>query len=148
MTVNALIGSPLPFAGDIAPSEAWQRLQNIPPAQLVDVRTAPEWTFSGLPDLSALHKKALTISWKTYPNFTVNQNFIEALQSQVPDKTTPLFFMCKTGGRSTDAAIAATEAGYTACYNIEGGFEGDANADKQRGRINGWKAANLPWEQA
>ncbi len=136
------------FAGDISPADALGKLQANEKAQLIDVRSQPEWTFAGLPDLSSLNKRTVTLSWKFYPTFERNTQFIEQLQAIVPDKDTPLFFLCKTGGRSTDAAIAATEAGYTTCYNIAGGFEGDANAANQRGRINGWKAANLPWEQA
>jgi hypothetical protein len=30
----------------------------------------------------------------------------------------------------------------------EGGFEGDINSNYQRGQVNGWKAARLPWQQA
>ena len=43
----------------------------------------------------------------------------------------------------------ATEiGGYKNCFNITNGFEGDANENNQRGKINGWKALNLPWLQA
>lgn len=138
----------LRYAGDIPPVEAWTMLSGSRAAQLVDVRTQPEWTFAGLPDLSALNRKTLTLSWKFYPSFELNQQFLAQLSSLVPDTSTPLLFLCKTGGRSADAAAAATAAGYTACYNIAGGFEGDANAGRQRGKVNGWKAADLPWEQA
>lgn len=148
MTAHAFNDSSLPFAGDVSPAEAWQTLQADPSAQLIDVRTQPEWAFAGLPNLTQLNKKTITLSWKFYPTFERNERFIELLEAKVPDKKTPLFFLCKTGGRSTDAAIAATEAGYTTCYNVAGGFEGDANAANQRGSINGWKSVQLPWEQA
>lgn len=148
MTAHATTDLSVRFAGDVSPADAWAQLKANPAAQLVDVRTQPEWSFAGLPDLSGIGRRAITLSWKFYPTFERNAQFIEQLQALVPDANTPLFFLCKTGGRSTDAAIAATQAGYTACYNIAGGFEGDANAANQRGRINGWKAANLPWEQA
>ena len=136
------------YAGDITPQDAWNMLSSSPSAQLVDVRTQPEWAFAGLPELSALHRKPLTLSWKFYPTFELNAQFLAQLSSLVPDHSTPLLFLCKTGGRSSDAAAAATAAGYTHCYNIAGGFEGDANTERQRGRTNGWKATNLPWEQA
>lgn len=128
--------------------DAWQALSHNVDALLIDVRTPPEWNFSGLPDLSSLQKKTLTISWKLYPTFEVNKSFIEQLQAQVTDLNTPLYFLCKTGGRSFDAACAALSAGYTHCFNIADGFEGDHNSAHQRGHINGWKAAQLPWEQA
>lgn len=148
MTSLAMHDHGLRYAGDISPSEAWNMLSGTKVAQLVDVRTQPEWAFAGLPDLSALNRKTLTLSWKFYPSFELNQQFLAQLSGLVPDRSTPLLFLCKTGGRSADAAAAATAAGYTTCYNIAGGFEGDANAVRQRGKVNGWKAADLPWEQA
>ena len=119
-----------------------------PEAQLVDVRSHAEWVFAGTPDLSSLNKQTLTISWKLYPHMERNPQFRVQLENAVPDCDTPLYFLCKTGGRSTDAAIAAAEAGYTNCTNIAGGFEGDLNPSNQRGKISGWKASNLPWNQA
>ena len=136
------------YAGDVSPADAWSALNSSPSAQLVDVRTQAEWSFSGVPSLDSVNKTVKTISWKFYPNFDVNPRFVEQLEASVTDKTTPLYFLCKTGGRSADAAIAATSAGYTACYNIAGGFEGDINANHQRGQVNGWKASRLPWQQA
>lgn len=136
------------YSGDVSPAETWTALSSNPLTQLVDVRTQAEWAFSGIPLLDSLNKNVKMISWKFYPNFDVNTRFVEQLEASVPDKTTPLYFLCKTGGRSADAAIAATAAGYTECYNIEGGFEGDINTNHQRGQINGWKAARLPWQQA
>ena len=53
--------------------------------------------------------------------------------------------MCRTGGRSHNAAAIAAEMGFAEAYNMLEGFEGEANADKQRTLINGWKHAGLPW---
>ena len=136
------------YAGDVSPADAWTALSQSLSSQLVDVRTQAEWSFAGIPTVDTLSKTVKTISWKFYPNFDVNPRFIEQLEQAVADKTAPLYFLCKTGGRSTDAAIAATAAGYTQCYNIEGGFEGDINTNHQRGQVNGWKASRLPWQQA
>jgi len=136
------------YAGDVTPADAWSALQQKQNAQLIDVRSQAEWAFAGIPSLDTMNKTVKTISWKFYPQFNVNADFISQLEAAVPDKSAPLYFLCKTGGRSTDAAIAATAAGYTHCYNIEGGFEGDINTHHQRGQINGWKAGKLPWQQA
>ena len=136
------------YSGDVAPVEAWSALISNPQAQLIDVRTQAEWAFSGVPSLDSINKTLKTISWKHYPNYDLNPRFTAQLEAAVPDKTTPLYFLCKTGGRSADAAIAATQAGYLYCYNVEGGFEGDINTNHQRGQVNGWKAARLPWQQA
>lgn len=145
---TALRASVSNYAGDVSPAEAWQALQANTHAQLIDVRTQPEWAFAGAPDLSSIGKQAQLLSWKFYPNFDLNPQFIAQLEAAVPDKSAPLYFLCKTGGRSTDAAIAATAAGYAQCYNIVGGFEGEMNHQRQRGGTNGWKAASLPWHQA
>lgn len=136
------------YAGDVSPQEAWDVLADDPQAQIVDVRTQPEWTFSGAPNLGSLNKPTHMISWKLYPTMEVNDQFISRLEATFTDKSVPLYFLCKTGGRSLDAAIAATKAGYKTCYNIENGFEGDRDSDGHRGKLNGWKATNLPWEQA
>ena len=136
------------YLGDVAPAEAWSALTSNPNAQLIDVRTQAEWSFGGIPSLDSINKNVRTISYKFYPNFDLNPRFVEQLELAVPDKSAPLYFLCKTGGRSADAAILATAAGYTTCYNIEGGFEGDINSNHQRGQVNGWKATRLPWQQA
>lgn len=136
------------FSGDISPAEAWSALSSNETAQLIDVRTQPEWAFAGVPSLDSIGKTVKLISWKFYPQFETNPRFIEQLEAAVPDKSAPLYFLCKTGGRSTDAAIAATAAGYTQCFNVEGGFEGEINRNNQRGQVSGWKAARLPWQQA
>lgn len=135
------------YAGDITSSQAWEILKLDPKAALVDVRTIPEWTFVGGPDLSMLRKSAVRISWRVYPTMQVNPDFIKQLEAEVSDKTAPLLFLCRIGGRSLDAAIAATEAGYVKCYNIIDGFEGTVDALGQRGNVSGWKAERLPWEQ-
>ena len=72
-----------------------------------------------------------------------NADFASQLQAQV-DKSQAIVFMCRTGGRSHNAAVVAEELGYTA-YNMLEGFEGEANEQKQRTLINGWKQAGLPW---
>jgi rhodanese-related sulfurtransferase len=46
---------------------------------------------------------------------------------------------------SNNAATVAAALGYSQAYNTLEGFEGEANADKQRTLINGWKHAGLPW---
>lgn len=136
------------YAGDVSANDAWSALAKHAAAQLIDVRTQAEWAFAGVPSLDTLGKTTKMISWKFYPKFDLNPDFISQLEQAVPDKNAPLYFLCKTGGRSADAAIAAAAAGYTQCYNIEGGFEGDFNANHQRGQVNGWKASRLPWQQA
>ena len=49
--------------------------------------------------------------------------------------------------RHRDAAAAATQAGWTDCYNVLEGFEGDRDPQQHRGTLNGWRKAGLPWVQ-
>lgn len=138
----------LPYAGEVTTKEAWDFLASHPTAALVDVRSQPEWAFTGLPDLSSLGKKALQISWKLYPSFETNQQFATQITGEGLGADTPIFFLCKTGGRSLDAACAMAQLGYRYCFNIMHGFEGDLDGHQHRGTINGWKASSLPWKQA
>ncbi|MCB2081613.1 MAG: rhodanese-like domain-containing protein [Hyphomicrobiales bacterium] len=126
---------------------AWNILSKDNEALLVDVRTVPEWTFVGVPELRAIGKEPLLLSWRTYPKMDINPDFITALCQQAPNKETSLLFLCRSGARSLEAAKAALSAGYHHCYNILSGFEGDPNADGHRGMLKGWKAENLPWGQ-
>ena len=77
-----------------------------------------------------------------------NANFLAELRGQVGDPgERVLVFMCRSGGRSGKGAEAATGAGYTNCYNLLQGFEGDKDGQGHRGTVGGWKVAGLPWEQ-
>jgi hypothetical protein len=38
-------------------------------------------------------------------------------------------------------------AGWSNGHNIAGGFEGPPDKERQRGKVDGWKAAGLPWIQ-
>jgi rhodanese-related sulfurtransferase len=58
-----------------------------------------------------------------------------------------LFFICRSGSRSLAAAKAMAAAGYRACHNVAGGFEGPLDDERHRGSAEGWKAAGLPWLQ-
>jgi rhodanese-related sulfurtransferase len=135
------------YAGDVSPREAWEILKTEPKAVLVDVRTLPEWQFVGVPDLSGLGKEVVLISWRMYPSMAVNGGFCNQLGSAVVEADSPLFFICRSGHRSVDAAIEATRYGFKHCYNIAGGFEGDVDEYGHRARKNGWKLNNLPWGQ-
>jgi rhodanese-related sulfurtransferase len=115
------------------------------------VRTAPEWTFVGLPDLASLERATVCVEWQSYPSMAPNPAFVAEVQRATEGpgarKDAPLLFLCRSGARSRAAAIAMTAAGYSRAYNIAGGFEGDLDARRHRGIANGWKAAKLPWKQ-
>lgn len=131
----------LPYIGALLPAEAFELLQKAPGAKLVDVRTRPEWDYVGrIPG-------AVQIEWQTYPDGRLNPQFVGDLQAQV-DREAMVMFICRSGVRSHAAAAAATQAGYTQCFNVLEGFEGNKDAHGHRNTTGGWRVAGLPWVQS
>jgi len=135
------------YAGDLSPQESWNLLKSDADAVLIDVRTDAEFSFVGVADMSSLGKKSIYCSWLHYPSMDLNPDFTSELEHQKFDKDQPLLFLCRSGVRSKHAAVAMTELGYSKCYNIATGFEGDKDDALQRASHNGWKHAGLPWVQ-
>ena len=135
------------YAGDVDVAAAWEGVKNSVNAVLVDVRTQAEWNFVGIPDLSSAGKKPVFVEWQVFPTMDVNGSFVEAVTAAAPDKSAPIYLLCRSGARSKSAAIALTQAGYAECYNISQGFEGRHDAEQHRGSTDGWKARGLPWVQ-
>ncbi|KQR06942.1 sulfurtransferase [Arthrobacter sp. Leaf145] len=128
------------YAGDLTPQDAWAKLEE--GAILVDVRTEGEWAHIGIPDTKATENDPLFIQWNLAGGIP-NSRFIEDLQQQAPeDDGVELVFICRSGQRSIAAAIAATQAGFTA-YNVLEGFEGEPDRYGER-TVNGWKNRGLP----
>ncbi len=131
----------LPYAGALTPAEASKVLELAPGAKLVDVRTRAELDWVGrVPG-------AVEIEWNQYPGGTPNPNFLAQFKRQV-DPEALVLFLCRSGARSDQAARAATAAGYSGCYNVLEGFEGDKDASNQRNKVGGWRHAGLPWYQS
>lgn len=141
------------YAGDLSPQEAWKLLQSDKAAVLVDVRSRPEWSFVGLPDLSTIGKRPVLVAWQHWTPgpqgaaMMANPDFARELASAGIEPEAPVIFLCRSGARSRAAAIAVTQLGYARAYNLAGGFEGGHDASRHRGRVDGWKAAGLPWGQ-
>lgn len=128
----------LPYAGALLPGEAWALMQA--GAKLIDVRTRAELDWVGrVPG-------ALPVEWNRYPGGALNTDFLTELGGYVEREDT-VMFLCRSGGRSHNAAVLATEAGYRACYNVLEGFEGDKDASQHRNSVGGWRHAGLPWIQ-
>ena len=135
------------YAGDLSPQQSWDMLSETPKAQMIDVRTDAEFAYVGNPDLSSISKEVVQVYWQVSPAMDVNPDFVAQIGEAITDKETPLLLICRSGVRSLYAAEALTTAGYTECYNIAGGFEGDKNTQGHRGSVNGWKVDGLPWKQ-
>jgi rhodanese-related sulfurtransferase len=133
--------TPVSYAGDITPEEAWKLLSENSEAVLVDCRTDAEWRFVGAPDLSTLERDVVYIEWNRTDG-SHNDAFVDDLQaSGVTPGERPVVFLCRSGNRSIAAAEAATAAGIAPSYNILDGF------NRHRGGT-GWKAVGLPWKQS
>lgn len=126
------------YAGDVPAELAWQWVQ-AGQAVMVDVRTDAEREWVGrVPG-------AVAVAWKQWPGMAANTDFDSQLRAAVPDGQ-KVVLLCRSGVRSVAAAQRAAGLGLEA-YNILEGFEGDADANGQRGHLGGWRKQGLPWHQ-
>ncbi len=120
---------------EISPVAAWGLVEQ-GDATLLDVRTIEERSYVGRVP-GSLH-----VAWATGTAMTRNPHFARQVQALLPDKSTLLLVLCRSGKRSAAAAEALTRAGYTQALSIAEGFEGEIDAAGHRGRGDG-----LPWQQ-
>ena len=131
----------LPYRGALTPAEAYEVWRGVPGAKLIDVRTRAEWDYVGrIPG-------AVELELLTYPGNRPNTVFAAELDRKA-DKAAPVLFICRSGGRSHNAAMLAAQAGYPESYNVLEGFEGDRDAHGHRNTSGGWRVAGLPWTQS
>lgn len=143
-----------PRVGEVDPTEAWHILKTDDSARLIDVRTRAEWAFVGVPDVGELAQQPLFIEWARYPDMSLNHAFAAQVEEAIgTDDPGPLLFICRSGARSLQAAMAvaghfAQKGAEVTCLNVAEGFEGDLDATGHRGDRNGWKARGLAWRQS
>ena len=139
------------YCGDVTVGDCWTVLSKEPDAILVDVRTTAEWTYVGIPALDAIGKSPVLAEWQSFPSMQVDPDFAAALTRRIEAegkaKTSPVYFLCRSGVRSIAGARALTTAGFPHCFNVLDGFEGPPDEDGHRGLRAGWKAEGLPWVQ-
>jgi rhodanese-related sulfurtransferase len=125
------------------PREAYDYLQRTPEALFLDVRMEIEYLYVGHPP-GVVH-----VAWYEYPEMQAHpQRFVTQVQREANgDKNRPVVLICRSGKRTVDAGLALEAAGFTQVINVLEGFEGDLDHQDQRGRLNGWRHAGLPWEQ-
>lgn len=126
-------------AGNLSPQAAWE-LVTSGRATLIDVRTIEERSFVGRVPGSK------HVAWATGTAMTRNPHFVRQV-SAIAGSDTTLVLLCRSGKRSASAAEALTKAGFARVFNIAEGFEGDLDKNGQRGRVDGWRFRDLPWEQ-
>jgi len=126
----------------LLPQEAWDLLQSQPDALFIDVRMEIESLYVGHPP--GTHN----IPWYEYPDLTPDPPaFVAAVEREAGRKDRAVVLLCRSGKRSTDAALALEAAGFTDVINVVHGFEGELDGQFHRSRINGWRHDGLPWEQ-
>jgi len=116
-------------------AQAWELLEQAS-AVLIDVRTTAEWTFVGVPDLSALGKEPRMVEWTRFPTDEPNPDFLTQATADL-DREQPVLLLCRSGARSRAAAEEMAANGFTNTYNVSAGFEGPLADDGHR--HGGWK---------
>ena len=132
---------------NISSRECFEKLSIEVNSQLIDVRTKPEWIYVGVPDLSSINKKVIFVSWQVYPEMETNKFFENQILESNIKKDNNLYFICRSGNRSNNAAEFLASRGFSNCFNVIDGFEGKLNHERQRTLIDGWQFNNLPWKQ-
>jgi rhodanese-related sulfurtransferase len=126
----------------LLPLEAHAFIHQNPDALFIDCRSDAEYFFVGHA-LGSIH-----VAWCEAPDWELNPHFaaeVRKLAAHVADR--PVVLICRSGRRSAEAGQALEAAGFSRVYNVTHGFEGDLNAERQRGKVNGWRFDGLPWEQ-
>jgi rhodanese-related sulfurtransferase len=141
--MSAVLESPVPATAipdAVTPAQAWALFQS-GEALLVDVRTPEELKFVGQVPGS------LNVAWATGTSLTRNPRFVRELEAKVGDKHRRVLLLCRSGKRSAQALEVARKAGFTRVSNVLEGFEGERDAQGQRGHQDGWRFHGLPWTQ-
>ena len=132
----------LPYAGAVTAQDAYALLQMDSHIILIDVRTQAERDWVGKVVINEAQHGA--VEWSSYPGGAPNPHFLAQLQQLAqPDQV--ILFLCRSGVRSRHAAKLATEHGFSQCYDILQGFEGDKDGAGHRKMVGGWCHAGLPW---
>lgn len=137
---------------DITPTDAYMLATTDANVVILDVRTIDEWKWVGHPGMNKLGDgvelagKVINISYEIDHRgaLIVNPSFLCDVKKAFPDRSAvTLITMCRSGGRSVNAAIALEAKGYRV-MNMVTGFEGGADAAGYRTK-NGWKVDGLPY---
>ena len=98
---------------NISSQECFEKLSIEVNSQLIDVRTKPEWIYVGVPDLSSINKKVIFVSWQVYPEMGTNKFFENQILESNIKKDNNLYFICRSGNRSNNAAEFLISRGFS-----------------------------------
>ena len=130
---------------EVTPLQAYEELATNEKAVLVDCRTRAEWVYVGIPDLSEIGKRVVLESICNEVG-QPNSNFISRI-GEIAGPDTPIYVICKIGGRSANACRLLEFLGYTRVCNVIEGFEGCVSPSGHGSSVEGWKFHNLPWKR-
>ena len=138
----------------VTAKEAYEKWKAGPgKVKILDVRTPEEYLFVGHPAMAWNVPLYLqTYRWdagKQNLPMKPNPDFISQVK-EIAGPNDTILVMCRSGGRSAQAANRLAEAGFRKVYSIIDGMEGDVVEDPgsvyQGQRMkNGWKNSGLPW---
>lgn len=128
---------------NFTPQETYDFIQANPETVLVDCRTEIEHMYVGHP-VGAEH-----IAWQEAPDWEIDAAFAAKVSRLVKgDVGRSLALICRSGNRSSDAALALEAAGFKNVINVLEGFEGALDDNFHRGTQGGWRHHGLPWQQS
>jgi len=127
----------------LLPKDAHAYLQQHERALFLDIRMELEYLYVGHPP-GVVH-----LAWYEYPEMQNDaEQFVAQVRREVGDRLdTPVVLICRSGQRTLKAGEALEAAGFSEVVNVLHGFEGELDANFQRGRLSGWRFDGLPWEQ-
>lgn len=127
----------------LLPKDAHAYLQQQPQALFLDIRMELEYLYVGHPP-GVVH-----LAWYEYPDMQADpaQFVAQVLREVDGELDRPVVLICRSGQRTLTAGDALEAAGFTEVVNVLHGFEGELDANFQRGQISGWRFDGLPWEQ-
>ncbi|CAH9123675.1 unnamed protein product [Cuscuta epithymum] len=131
LIVSQMLTKPKPW-GVTSAKYAYAKMADDASAQLLDIRPPRELREVGGPDITAMKKKPVTVSY----NGEDKNRFLKklSLKFKEPENTT-LFVLDKFDVSSELVAELVTENGFKAAYAIKDGVEGP----------QGWMNSGLPW---
>ena len=126
--------------------EDYEELAGNDSAVLVDCRAPAEWHFTEIADPSGIAKKPVLVAIADEAG-RPNPDFVEEIKA-VANPSTPVYVLCRVGGRSANACRILAEAGFTDLINMAEGFKVRADENGHRNSGEGWRFHDLPWVQS
>ena len=91
---------------EVVPVLAYENLIGCSRSYLVDVRTRAEWSFVGTPVCQSMKNEVIFCEWASFPDMVKKSEFLENLLSHLNlEKSDNIFFICRSGARSFQAAL-------------------------------------------